>query len=204
MTNQEAKRRLLNIERSLPNTFRTKEDVKNFEALEMGIKALEQESTPNDDYFRKMAGVVISQLRTDRDRLEDELAKREQEPCEKDWRFYYDHGYAQAKRDLSCEDAISKQAVLDLAKKGVLVSNGNYESVCKAINDLPSVKQEPKTGYWIEDTNGTYTDNHDTWECSECGNAQILLEGTPKDNDYNYCPNCGAKMVEPQESEVQE
>ena len=70
--------------------------------------------------------------------------------------------------------------------------------------DIPkaSVKpQEPKTGHWIEDTNGTYTDNHDTWECSECGNAQILLEGTPKDNDYNYCPNCGARMVEPQESE---
>lgn len=30
---------------------------------------------PTDDYFRKMAGVVISQLRADRDRLEDELAK---------------------------------------------------------------------------------------------------------------------------------
>ena len=38
-----------------------------------------------------------------------------------------------------CEDCISREAVLDLAKKGVLISNGNYESVCKAINDLPSV-----------------------------------------------------------------
>jgi len=73
------------------------------------------------------------------------------------------------------------------------------------IHLLPPVRpQEPKTGHWIEDTNGTYTDNHDTWECSECGHAQILLEGTPKDNDYNYCPNCGAKMIEPQESEVQD
>lgn len=40
MTREEAKRRLLNIERSIPNTFRTKEDVRNFEALEMAIKAL--------------------------------------------------------------------------------------------------------------------------------------------------------------------
>lgn len=39
-----------------------------------------------------------------------------------------------------CEDCISREAVLDLAKKGVLISNGNYESVCKAINDLPSVR----------------------------------------------------------------
>lgn len=42
-----------------------------------------------------------------------------------------------------CEDAISRQDVLDLAKKGVLVSNRNYESVCKAINELPSVTTRP-------------------------------------------------------------
>ena len=40
-------------------------------------------------------------------------------------------------------DAISRQDVLDLAKKGVLVSNGNYKSVCKAINELPSVNPQP-------------------------------------------------------------
>lgn len=38
-----------------------------------------------------------------------------------------------------CEDAISRQAVLDLAKKGVLISNDSYKSVCRVINDLPSV-----------------------------------------------------------------
>jgi hypothetical protein len=34
-------------------------------------------------------------------------------------------------------EVIRRQDVLDLAKKGVLVSNGNYESVCKAINEIP-------------------------------------------------------------------
>lgn len=43
-----------------------------------------------------------------------------------------------------CDNAVSRQDVLDLAKKGILVSNGNYESVCKAINEIPSA--EPK---WI-------------------------------------------------------
>jgi hypothetical protein len=38
-----------------------------------------------------------------------------------------------------CEDAISRQAVLDLAKKGVLVSNDSYKSVSRFIYDLPSV-----------------------------------------------------------------
>ena len=53
MTNQEARRRLLNIERSLPNTFRTKEGVRDFEALEMAIKALSQE--PSGDAISRQA-----------------------------------------------------------------------------------------------------------------------------------------------------
>lgn len=47
-----------------------------------------------------------------------------------------------ALEQVSCENAISRQAVLDLAKKGVLVSNGNYKSVCKAINELPPVNPQ--------------------------------------------------------------
>ena len=67
--------------------------------------------------------------------------------------------------------------------------------------DLPIVDiitgespQEPKTGHWnleIEDWN--------KWTCSECSfcertDIHVSL-------GYNYCPNCGAKMVETQESE---
>lgn len=90
-----------------------------------------------------------------------------------------------------CEDAVSREAVEDI----VMWYDGQGEMLDE-IQKLPSVQPKQKTEHWIEDTNGTYTDNHDTWECSECGHAQILLEGTPKDNDYNYCPNCGAKMAE--------
>ena len=33
------------------------------------------------------------------------------------------------------------------------------------------------------------------WECSECGLEFYLADGgTPKENSYNYCPNCGARM----------
>lgn len=46
--------------------------------------------------------------------------------------------------------------------------------------------KEPKTGHWIDEFGGC--------ECSECG----YLEPGYSD----YCPNCGARMAEPQESEV--
>jgi hypothetical protein len=83
-------------------------------------------------------------------------------------------------------EVIRRQDVLDLAKRGVIVSNGNYESVCKAINEIPSA--ELKTGHWID--REVY--DADRWKCSECGRTEPYKE--------KYC-HCGAKMVEPQESE---
>lgn len=43
---------------------------------------------------------------------------------------------------------------------------------------------------WIEVT------DYDSWQCSECKEYFCFTEGTPKDNGYYYCPNCGAKMRE--------
>lgn len=54
--------------------------------------------------------------------------------------------------------------------------------------------QEQQTGEWISDEHEAYTENHDTWECSVCHEPFTLTEGTPRDNRYNFCPNCGAKM----------
>ena len=41
-----------------------------------------------------------------------------------------------------------------------------------------------------------------TCKCSECGYQIAFLEYAER--KYNFCPNCGAKMVEPQESEDKE
>ena len=63
------------------------------------------------------------------------------------------------------------------------------ELLCE-IMDLPSVKQEPKTGHWIM-TNDYLTTAYgsiDYVKCSCCG-EDSLEEG-------EYCPHCGAKMVE--------
>lgn len=65
---------------------------------------------------------------------------------------------------------------------------------CKNKMQESSAVHEPerKTGRWIA--------RFDIWgdtlqyECSVCGKLWVLTFGTPKDNEMNYCPKCGAKM----------
>jgi len=168
------------------------------------------------------------------------------DPVTKEQRKLIDDTFDMAIKALEqepCDNAVSRQAVLDLAKKGVLISNGNYESVCKAINELPSVNPQPcedaisrqavqdyianylsqylyndvreavevideyigelpsvnstKTGHWILSDDGLYRPI-----CDKCGAhpwkgyIPTVEEATEV---FKYCPNCGCRMVEPQE-----
>ena len=56
---------------------------------------------------------------------------------------------------------------------------------------LASAKNMAKTGHWIEED---MFDGDVAYRCSECNELFCIIEGTPKDNEYNFCPNCGAKM----------
>ena len=66
------------------------------------------------------------------------------------------------------------------------------KAICKRIKALPSVPTE-RTGHWTHD--GSHWKNR--FICSECGYKLF-------DEPTNYCPNCGYRMVEPQESEDKE
>lgn len=33
------------------------------------------------------------------------------------------------------------------------------------------------------------------WECEQCGAKWTFEYGTPGDNSYYYCPNCGRKII---------
>lgn len=37
------------------------------------------------------------------------------------------------------------------------------------------------------------------YRCSECKELFCIIEGTPKDNEYNYCPHCGCRMIKESE-----
>ena len=63
--------------------------------------------------------------------------------------------------------------------------------------------QEPKTGHWITKIKSDL--RGDMWptnpKCSECGGEPYYSNTI---YNYKYCPYCGAKMVEEQESEDKE
>ena len=52
---------------------------------------------------------------------------------------------------------------------------------------------ELKSAEWIEDED-MYGDP--IFRCSNCEARFVLEEGTPEDNEYYYCPTCGAKIQE--------
>jgi len=41
----------------------------------------------------------------------------------------------------------------------------------------------------------TYDDNMDAWE-TECGNAFVIVEGAPIENDMLWCPYCGKNLLD--------
>lgn len=57
------------------------------------------------------------------------------------------------------------------------------------IEDFPT--EERPHGEWIDLSDGW---QEGTFRCSSCQMEFVLLEGTPEDNEYNFCPNCGARM----------
>lgn len=87
-------------------------------------------------------------------------------------------------------DAVSKMSDLLMVElQGQRLPTWN--EVYRAMNDIPSAEPERKKGKWIEQDDswdGVY------YECSVCKEAYTLIDGTPSDNNYNFCPNCGADM----------
>lgn len=103
-----------------------------------------------------------------------------------------------------CEDAISRQALLEEIKNGIKA--GNYEEgyeeyshindmddIIECIKYADSIQPKPKTGHWIDIMVGDMP----AQACDQCNTFYPLAY---TGGGHKYCPNCGAKM----ESEVEE
>ena len=97
-----------------------------------------------------------------------------------------------------CEDAISRQAVLDAIKDYATMlwkmynEPFNERAIMDIVQDLPSVTPKPKTGHWEEYGNSW----EDKFKCSECGKEQpkILCGERIIGHWSDYCPHCGCRM----------
>ena len=108
-----------------------------------------------------------------------------------DWKRYEEHKLIlELLEQEPCDDCISRQAVLDVWRTSYSDNREENEEIQykKIAFELPPVTPQPKTGHWIHFASSD--------DCSECGWSTGKYISPSK-----YCPNCGAIMVEPQESE---
>lgn len=85
-------------------------------------------------------------------------------------------------------DLISRQLLIDAIEK-CGEEKIYLQALIQTINALPSANRPQGEWVEVEDYNG---DVH--YQCDQCKEEYFLMYGTPQDNAYNYCPNCGAKM----------
>ena len=86
------------------------------------------------------------------------------------------------------KDTIYREDAIKAIEKHIDDADDQYclglNTAINALKDIPSV--EPKQGEWINRYCG------EVWVeqyCSQCG---VVIEDEPM--DYNFCPNCGARM----------
>lgn len=134
---------------------------------------------PNEDEFWQALDMLLEQ-----EPCEDCCNGDQEEKaklCQKSYLAGMEH------RQAPCEDAISRQAVLDMMQMRM----GGKE-LYKAVYDLPPVTPQPKTGRWITVNKGLIVT---LYKCSECGRTVKDDTGYDVTKDYPYC-HCGAKMQE--------
>lgn len=90
-----------------------------------------------------------------------------------------------------CEDAISRQAVIDIVKDmRDLVREDVLCDAIKSIQKLPPVQPARKIGKWVKNDK----ENPNDWHCSRCG--AIVEDFEQIYHNWLYCYHCGAQMAD--------
>ena len=76
-----------------------------------------------------------------------------------------------------------------------VVLGGNEAKTPEELTEAWNTRHE-RTCKWLFEHSGTL---YDKWRCSKCGylHVESRIDGGATELDPNYCPNCGAKVVEP-------
>ena len=107
---------------------------------------------------------------------------------EEKWNFYYDHGYAQAERDLSKikEDMVSREMFEQIMWERDLAIQ-QLKDLGYGLGEKPK-ENDDDTMEWIQHIDPRF-DNSGRWlrKCSKCGYV------TRNYGHENFCPNCGRR-----------
>jgi hypothetical protein len=127
----------------------------------------------------------------------EEAIKNIKEHC------YFANLIPQAKEALNVALKVLEQEPCDKCVYSTKDGYCQYDDITEAIPPFEPFTSQPKTGHW-EWVQYDSNLNIGNWHCSECKNIAVV--GVKKNEEggipiYKYCPNCGAKMVETQESE---
>ena len=98
-------------------------------------------------------------------------------------------------------DLISRQAAIDAINSGIVTDDDGVEcpSECNsmlewAVNAVKELPTAQKTGKWNEEPNEDWAGGG-AWVCSNCGWG-YAFGAYHEAFEFNYCPNCGARMEE--------
>ena len=104
-----------------------------------------------------------------------------------------------------CEDAVSRQAVLDCATLITSIPTEDWDIgdwVClfrDRVSQLPSVQPKAKTGHWIEDKTTYAGQGMGNYKCSVCDRINGSWIKDMPSVYPNFCWWCGAEMKGEQE-----
>ena len=84
-----------------------------------------------------------------------------------------------------CEDCISRKEAIEFASGACHPAN-----VAKELAKLTPVTPIPRTGHWI-----TLDYQRSKFKCSVC-QTEGYVDTSMYEPIWNYCPNCGCRMVE--------
>ena len=74
----------------------------------------------------------------------------------------------------------------------MLLNFQQYLELRKSADVEPVVR-----GEWIE-----FDADMNAYKCSACEEPQMFIEGNPEQNEYGFCPHCGAHMQEKENEQV--
>ena len=75
--------------------------------------------------------------------------------------------------------ALIARRIPEMARDGII----NNSEVIEAI-----LRESRQTCHWDEDIDGNYE--------TGCDGMFALIDGTPKQNHYTFCPRCGGRIVQ--------